>query len=330
MVQAVAARAAASWKARACAGFLLQGALLGGCAGLLPQAGALRDRPPADLPPRAELAAVPFHAQDEYHCGPAALAMALNAAGVAATPDALVEQVYLPGRKGSLQVEMLAAARRNGAIAYELDPQIESVLREIAAGTPVVVLENYGFGPWPAWHYAVVVGYDLDAGELIRRSGLKQRDTMPFPVFEYVWRREGHWAMVAMPPDRVPVTATEERYAKAVAALESSGHTKSAHTAYEAMLRRWPSSLAALMGRGNTSYALKDLAGAESAFRAAARAHPGSAAAHNNLAHVLADSGRIGEALETAERAVSLGGPMLPATRATLEEIRRKAAGTVP
>ena len=65
---------------------------------MLPQATALRDQPPPDLPQRAELKEVPFHAQEEYHCGPAALAMVLNAAGVGATPVALVEQVYLPGR----------------------------------------------------------------------------------------------------------------------------------------------------------------------------------------------------------------------------------------
>jgi hypothetical protein len=323
--------ATAIWqKARLSAGFLLVGLLLGGCAGLLPQATALRDQPPPDLPQRAELKEVPFHAQEEYHCGPAALAMALNAAGVGATPEALVEQVYLPGRKGSLQIEMLVAARRNGAVAYELEPKLENVLREVAAGTPVVVLENYGILLWPGWHYSVVVGYDLKEGDIVRRSGLKPRQTMPFPLFEYVWKSEGYWAMVAVPPDRVPVTATEPRYASAVVALERSGQVKSAHTAYGAMLKRWPASLAGLMGLGNTAYALKDLQGAETAFSRAAREHPDAPAPFNNLAHLLAERGRLDEALAAAERAVSLGGPLQATARSTLEEIRRKAGKTVP
>jgi hypothetical protein len=317
-------------KARLSAGFLLLGALLSGCAGLLPQASALRDQPPAGLPERAELKEVPFHAQEEYHCGPAALAMALNAAGVGATPEALVEQVYLPGRKGSLQIEMLVAARRNGAVAYELEPKLENVLREVAAGTPVVVLENYGILLWPAWHYSVVVGYDLKEGDIVRRSGLKPRQTMPFPLFEYVWKSEGYWAMVAVPPDRVPVTATEPRYASAVVALERSGQVKSAHTAYSAMLKRWPSSLAGLMGLGNTAYALKDLAGAEIAFSRATREHPDAPAPLNNLAHVLSERGRLDEALAAAERAVGLGGPMQATAQSTLEEIRRKAGKSAP
>jgi peptidase C39-like protein/tetratricopeptide repeat protein len=313
-------------KARVSAGFLLVGALLGGCAGLLPQSQALKEQPPPGLPPRAELREVPFHAQEEFHCGPASLAMALNAAGVPASPDELAEQVYLPGRQGSLQIEMLVAARRNGLVAYQLEPVLADVLREVAAGTPVIVLENYGFRVWPKWHYAVVVGYDLAAGELIRRSGSKPRQTMPIPVFEYVWKDEEHWAMVAVPPGRVPVTATEARYGNAVIALEKSGHVENAHVAYSAMLKRWPASLVGLMGSGNTAYALKDLAAAESAFRQAARHHPESPSAFNNLAHVLAERGKLDEAIAAAERAVSLGGPLLPSAQATLNGVRSKAA----
>jgi hypothetical protein len=302
------------------------GALASGCAGLLPQSTALKEQRPAGLPAAAELRAVPFHGQTEYHCGPAALAMALNAAGVDVTVESLVEQVYLPGRKGSLQIEMLVAARRNGLVAYQLEPVLTDVLREIAAGTPVIALENYGLRIFPLWHYAVLVGYDLGAGQLVRRSGRTPRQLMPFSVFEYNWMSVDHWAMVAPPPDRVPVTATEARYGSAVIALERIGHTRNAHIAYGAMLERWPTSLVGWMGRGNTAYALKDLAGAESAFREAARLHPETTAAFNNLAHVLAERGKLDEAIVAAERAVSLGGPLEPSARATLEGVRGKAA----
>jgi tetratricopeptide (TPR) repeat protein len=316
-------------KARFLAGFLFLAVALSGCAVILPQTYALKEQRPSDLPVRAELTEVPFFAQEDYQCGPAALAMALNAAGVSVTPEELVNQVYIPARRGSLQVEMLAATRRRGLIAYELEPQLTDVLREVAAGTPVIVLENYGFRIYPLWHYAVVVGYDLDQGQTIRRSGTKRRQTMPIAVFEYVWKDEGRWAMVAVPPDRLPATATESRYTSAAVALEKTGQIRGAHTAYNTLLGRWPGSLAGQMGRGNTAYALNDFATAESAFRQAAQDHPRTPAAFNNLAQVLADSGRLDEALVAAEHAVSLGGPLLAATQATLEEIRMKAkAGT--
>src|ERR1043166_6350954 len=163
-----------SFTARFTAGFLFL--LLGGCATFAPQT--------------AELAEVPFYPQQDYYCGPATLAMVLNALGVNITVDALAEQVYLPGRKGSLQVEMLAATRRQGLVAYRIEPQLDQLLAEVAAGNPVIVLENYGFSSYPVWHYSVVIGYDLKNFEVVRRSGLKERQVQPPPVFEHLWKKE--------------------------------------------------------------------------------------------------------------------------------------------
>jgi len=66
---------------------------------------------------------------------------------------------------------MLAAARRRGMVSYVLAPRFADLLREIAAGNPVVVLIDQGIGPLEYWHYAVAMGYDYDYGQLILRSG---------------------------------------------------------------------------------------------------------------------------------------------------------------
>ena len=95
-------------------------------------------------------------------------------------------------------------------------------------------------------------------------------------------------------------------------ALEKSGQLKNALIAYNALLKRWPDSLAGQMGRGNTAYALHDLDTAEAAFRQATLDHPDAVAAFNNLAEVLAERGKYDDALAAAEHAVSLGGPLLP------------------
>ncbi len=316
-----------SFKARLTAGFIFFSTLLSGCALIAPQTYALKENRPPELPARIELTRVPFYPQEDLYCGPAALAMAVSAAGVAVTPEELIDQVYLPGRKGSLQVEMLAAARRRGLVAYELAPHVADLLRELAAGTPAIVLENYGPFKWfPLWHYSVVVGYDLDRLEVIRRSGKRPRLPTPLPVFEKIWREEDYWAMVVLPPDRLPATATEQRYAAAVVALERSGHLKNALIAYNSLLKRWPGSLTGQMGRGNTAYALHDLDTAEAAFTQATRDHPEDAAAFNNLASVLGERNKLTEALAAAEKAVDLGGPHQQAIEATINEIRQKIA----
>jgi len=316
-------------KARFLAGFLISCTLFfSGCTSLSPQTLALKEQRPTELPSHVELEQVPFVPQEDNFCGPSALAMVLNAEGINVSLDTLVQEVYLPGREGSLQIEMLAAVRRHGLVAYPLAPKFIDVLREIAAGTPVITLENYGFKWYPKWHYSVMIGYNLDDFEVIRRSGEKSRRVMPMGIFEKIWQPGGYWAMVAVPPDRVPVTATETDYATAVAALEKAGQIKNASIAYNAMLERWPDSLAAQMGRGNTAYALHDLATAEAAFRRATIDHPDSAAAFNNLAQVLSDQNQLDAALRAAERAVSLGGPLLTETQATLNEIRGKTGKT--
>lgn len=313
-------------KARVVAGLLFL-MLLGACAALAPQTRDLLTQAPPGLPLSVALD-VPYFAQTEHYCGPASLAMVLNSAGRKVTPDELAAQVYLPGRKGSLQVEMLAAARRNGMVAYVLAPDLGDVLLEINAGTPVITLENLGVPYYPSWHYAVAIGFDLHRREIIRHSGALRARATPLALFEHFWSKEGRWAMVATPPERVPVTATEARYAEAVIALEKTGRTREAAAAYEAMLTRWPASLIALMGRGNTAHALGDLARAETAFRAATQHHASSAAAFNNLAQTLSDRGKLDEARAAAQHAVALGGPLQARAEATLRDITDKQRAT--
>lgn len=296
---------------------------LGGCA--TPQTRALLQANSRELPQRIELSKVPFYPQETHQCGPASLAMLLNAAGAPVTPQDLTAQVYLPGREGSLQVEMLAAARRNGLFAYELAPKLDDLLAEIAAGSPVIVLQNLALSWYPVWHYAVVVGYDLKREEIILRSGLERRQVLPFTTFEHTWERAGYWAMLALPPGRMPRTATEAGYIPAAMALEKAAESpKSAAAAYEAALKRWPRNLTARIGLGNAAYALGDLKRAEQAYRQATLDHPESAIAFNNFAQTLADQKRYAEALAAANRAVRLGGPEQAVARGTLAQIKKK------
>ena len=147
---------------------------------------------------------------------------------------------------------------------------------------------------------------------------------MPLGLFEFIWVDGKHWAMVALPPSRLPASAREANLASAAAALEKTGRSAEASLAYAALLQRWPANLVGLMGLGNTAYGLGNKAQAEAAFRQATVAHPESAAAFNNLAQTLADQGKLEGALEAARTAVSLGGAGMPEAKATLDEILKK------
>jgi Peptidase_C39 like family/Tetratricopeptide repeat len=299
--------------------------LLGGCAGLVPQTAQLRNEGmPAGLPRSLELFQVPFFAQTQYQCGPAALAMLLTYSGVSVTPEALVPEVYIPERKGTLQVEMLAAARRHGRISYQLAPRLEDLLRELAAGNPVIVLQNLGLRD--GWHYAVAIGYDYDSGRLILRSGEDERKTLRIYFHEFVWMRSGYWAMVTMPPERMPATADEERWLSAIAAFERTADAAAARTAYASFLKRWPQNTNAAVGLANSLHSLGNLREAEAVLREAERRTPDSVIVLNNLAQTLSDQGRNEEALPFIERATAAGGPFAEAVKQTREEILQRLA----
>jgi tetratricopeptide (TPR) repeat protein len=271
-------------------------ALLGACAG------TVRVAAPLDS---VELDATPFFPQAENECGPAALATALGASGVAVTPDALAPLLYLPGRQGSLQAEVVAGARRHGRVPYPLSPALDELLAILAGGTPVLVLQNLRFSFWPQWHYAVVIGYDADDDTLILRSGTTRRRVMSAYAFDRSWRLAQRWAVAVVAPDAPPPAARLREWLRAASAFEELGRPELAETAYRAAAQRWPDSPLPWQVLANQRYARQDLAGAEDALRRAHALGP-AAATLNNLAQVLLERGCPRTAGEAVGRAAAL------------------------
>ena len=75
------------------------------------------------------------------------------------------------------------------------------------------------------------------------------------------------------------------------------------------------------MGLGNSKYNLGEFNSSADAFQQATRLQPANGMAYNNLAHVLAEQGKLDEALLAAQYAVDLGGPFQDTFRQTLKEI---------
>ena len=276
---------------------------------------------------QVELTGTPFHPQEDYQCGPAALATVLGASGIDVAPDTLTDQVYVPARKGSLQIEMLAAARRNGAIPFVIADRLDALFAELEAGHPVLVMLNLGLSWAPSWHYAVVIGYDLDSADVLLRSGTMSRQVMPVDTFMHTWNRSERWAFVALPPGSLPAGADEQTVEDATLAFSRLADAASAHRAFVAGARRWPDNLPLAIGVGNSAYQLGDLDTARQAFAAASQRHPADGAALNNLAWVLAKQGKIVAARKAIERALALGDRWQDETRDTLALIESLETG---
>lgn len=298
---------------------LLLALVLGACVST-PQTDALLEAAPAGLPRQAAIGDVPFMPQEELWCGPASMAMAVTWAGVPVTQEAMAEQVYTPGREGTLTTDMVAAARRNGRLVVPVGT-LEALLGELAAGHPVVVFQNLALDIYPQWHYAVAIGYDLDAGTIALHSGTEAERITKLGTFELTWARADNWALAVLPPDRLPATASAVDVAQAAAGIERAGQPDDAATAYRTMLARWPESGTAWLGLGNLAYAAGDVAGAEAHYRKATEADPAMGAAWNNLAVTLAELGRPAAARAAVEQALALDDGHGETYRATLAEI---------
>jgi tetratricopeptide (TPR) repeat protein len=255
---------------------------------------------------RVELAQTPFYAQDAYQCGPASLAMVLADAGAAVSPDELVSKVYIPGRRGSLQHELVAAARGYGRVPYVIDATLDGLVAELDAGRPVLILQNLGLARLPRWHYAVVIGYDRESQQLVLRSGLRERLEEPLRSFHRTWSGGGRWGMVVLEPGDLPARPDPQRLLETASAFEELGRPDIAAASYAAMAQRWPQRPAVIFGLAHSQHLMGRHTDAAKHYRhllEIAGPHP---AVLNNLSLVLLELGCVAAARIDIETAIDL------------------------
>ncbi len=247
---------------------------------------------PEQWEPRIELSDTPFHPQLEYHCGPAALVTVLEASGVRPPYDEVASRIYVPGLEGSLQVELMAATRSFGRIPFRLPGELQPVLAEVRAGRPVLILQNLRVPGFPAWHYAVVIGYDRDRAELLMRSGNDPLQATPTRRWMRQWDWASRWAIVVLEPGELPTNPHRPAALRALADFDDHAPAEPRLRAWRAAADRWPNEPLAWMGMGNARYELGALEDAAADFEHALEIKPDSWPARLNLAQVLLELDR--------------------------------------
>ena len=270
-----------------------------------------------------ELIQTPFYPQVTDQCGPSALAAILNSSGVTVTPEVLKSRIYIPGRQGSLQIELLAATRGYGRMPYLIDTDISALLSEVRGGRPVLVLQNLGSKRAPVWHYAVVVGYLADERRFILRSGDQKRHVTSASRFARTWQRAGYWGVLSLQPGEMPASPDADKYVQSVAAVEAIGDIASAAAGYHAATERWPEHSLAWLGMGNAYYAQGNLDSAESAYKRILSMDSDHLIALNNLSQVQIDRGCFKDASATLDAALSAAKSDTTIYR-TIQETRRQ------
>lgn len=294
--------------------------LCSGCTSLSPLT-----YPPAAAPLRL---AVPYIPQEDFQCGPAAVAMVMAYSGDNVPLQTLTAEIYSPALRGSLQPALVAAGRRHGRLAWEIR-EFDVLLQEVAAGRPAIILQNRGLSWKPVWHYAVVVGFDAARERIYLNSGREEQREVATRTVRTTWERGGSWSLLLLPPGELPINADPDRLLAALAGLERSAPA-AARPGYAAAVARWPAHAGLATAYGNLLRQAGETAAAEAAYRAVLITEPCHVPALNNLADLLLELGRLDEAYATARAAVAVDGPYSSTATATLREIERAGAGSLP
>jgi len=254
----------------------------------------------------AELKNVPFFPQIKYQCGPAAVATVANYYNINRTPEEISREIYLPDKKGSLQVEIIAEIRSLGLIPYPLSPSLENIFIEIESGFPVLVLQNLGLKAYPVWHYAVVVGFDIEKNVLLLNSGKHERIEIPVSYFYNTWLKAAQWAIAVVPVDKLPSTANLTVFMSTIADLEELGNLEGAYSAYSLAQKKWPDSKLPLAGLGNIAYKTGEYKESRKHYLKVLEITPKDANILNNLAYAYGREQCFTQADKTINKAIGL------------------------
>lgn len=270
---------------------------------------------------------VPFTPPRSQLCGSTSIEMVASywQSTTAFTPNLtlgqLDERTLIPAKGGTLQMELMSAARAEGLIAYPIEPTFDALFSELGAHHPVIVLLNRSFSWHPLWHYAPVIGYEAQQRSLIAHFSDQPNEAISLATFGALWKRSGNWGVVLLPPGELPASVSSGTFLRAVYAYGKSGDEAGSILAYEKGVARWPGDLDLLFALANGYYALSRFLDAEERYRQILSLKPSHPLALNNLATLLCRSGRGEEASMLMKRAFSDEPAIASILKSTRKEI---------
>lgn len=219
--------------------------------------------------------------------------------------EKLDARTLIPAKGGTLQMELMAAARANGLLAYTLAPTLDALIHELEKQHPVIVLLNRGYSWYPLWHYTPVTGYNKKDQTVLMHFSNRPNEPMNIATFKRLWKRSGNWGVVLLPPGYLPASASSKAFLRSVYDLEKTGMRDNAIIAYKSALQRWPNDIDILFALANAYYHSNKFTAAEKYYRKLLSIEPLYPLALNNLSDLLCHTGKRNEAMAIIKKAVS-------------------------
>ncbi len=157
----------------------------------------------AETPPAScQIDGVPRIKQLTNYCGPATVAAVLQCFGEKTTQEMVGKIVYNAAGGSTNGADMLYYARSIGYSAYSWNSSIEDVKKKIAAGAPVIVLQQNSTTD-ASGHYRVLTGYDDRTSKFRVMDPYYDNITeMTYAQCERLWRPMGRWSLLIVPPSK--------------------------------------------------------------------------------------------------------------------------------
>lgn len=249
------------------------------------------------LEPKSHSVEIPFIPQEKNLCGPTVLKMATQTFLPDVSFETYKNLTFREKAQGTFKSDMLSSTRRLGLTPYKV-PTLNIMFNEINHGRPVIVFQNLGLSWYPAWHYALLVGYDSEKNIVYLHSGTDANLEMNFPLFTRTWKRGENWSYVVVPPEIIPPHVSLNEVLDNATVFESLKEKAIAQKIYKSMIDRWPNRFEPHLGLANIFYEDKKIKPAIKEIEIALKLNPKHPALLYNLSVLYHESGDLNKALQ--------------------------------
>ncbi len=142
---------------------------------------------------------VPGFIQDDYMCGPAALASVMAFYGEQTGPDEIARAAYLKGLKGTLMVDLLIYAKGRGFNASYYRGGMDDLREKLKDGRPLILFLNAGRGLTERGHYITVFGYSDAADAVVAHTGIEKEAVLGYKELESTWETTNFSTLIITP-----------------------------------------------------------------------------------------------------------------------------------
>lgn len=152
----------------------------------------------------ARIIDVPFYKQEEYQCGPSALATVMNywcikTAKGCVSMEEISSEIFSSSARGVLGIDLELYAMKRGFSTEQFSGDTNIVKESIDSETPLIIMVTYGFLFYQINHFLVVTGYDEKG--IIVNDGRNQNKHLRYEKLDRIWKKTGYWTLRIKPGD---------------------------------------------------------------------------------------------------------------------------------